>query len=263
MNLNIDELFVGGEPVTPLDALGTWLGSYLYKQSLGLKYKSSNSLTHVWKCKSKNCCWEIKFTKSEVTQKWKIKHLKDSHIDCTLISQPSQRVVETSLKKLILSDTITPTQLLEQAVKIGFKWGVPDVDSSSSKVSAQTGYHMAWRILNQIRLNRIDCFEDGFGFLASYLKHLKHQNPGCIISAEADPHNNNQRAFIMLRGQAVCAEHCKPIISYDGGFLKVCCVLLMLVVQPRISFIITDCNVGSLYIHCSLLLVLMVRIETV
>lgn len=231
----IDELFVEGEPIKPqvgmcfnssigIDVIATWLGTYVYKQGRGLKYKSSNTLTHIWKCKSKNCSWEIKFTKSEVTHKWKIKHLKDVHINCTLISKPTQKVVEKSLAKLIVSDKMTPTMLLEEASKLGYKWGVPDVESSGSKVSEQAGYQMAWKILNQLRLNKIDCFEDGFSYLASYLKHLKFQNPGCVISAEADPHNDNQfvRAFIMLRGQAVCAANCKPIISYDGGFLKVC-----------------------------------------
>ncbi len=101
----IDELFVGGEPIKPqvgmcfnssisIDVIATWLGTYMYKQSRGLKYKSSNTLTHIWKCKSKNCSWEIKFTKSKVTHKWKIKHLKDVHINCSLVSKPTQKVVE-------------------------------------------------------------------------------------------------------------------------------------------------------------------------
>jgi hypothetical protein len=241
--ISADHLYVDSESIVPIvgmcfntgigiDALGTWLGAYLYNQSRGLKYMSSNSLSHTWGCKSKNCGWEIKFTKSQKTLRWKIKRLNNLHVNCTLISQPTLKMVSTSLSKLILSVDMTPGQLLTAAKEFGIKWGSFTESNNSSKVSSQSGYHTAWRILNQLRLSKIDSFEDGYGFLASYLKHLKFQNPNCVVSAESNPRSENQfvRAFIMLRGQAVCASNCKPIISYDGGFLKVCFLICQLFV---------------------------------
>ena len=60
--ISADHLYVDSESIVPIvgmcfntgigiDALGTWLGAYVYNQSRGLKYMSSNSLG----AKSKNC----------------------------------------------------------------------------------------------------------------------------------------------------------------------------------------------------------------
>jgi len=44
------------------------------------------------------------------------------------------------------------------------------------------------------------------------------------LEAEIDPADRKtmrfKRLFIMLASQAECAYRCKPVISYDGGFLK-------------------------------------------
>jgi hypothetical protein len=241
-----EKLYIDLIPITPVEGmvfhetittkeLSVWLGAYLFKDKFSLKYVSSTALSRKWKCQSPNCSWKLSMTKSVVTSQWKIKHhdtLKSEHLhlNCSKIAFPTKDVVQKVLfsGKFITGDinTATPANIICAAKERGYTWGrTAKKNNSSSKDSELSGYYTIRRIICDERALCVDSFDEGYSMLASYLYHLRKLNPDSIITVQTHTVGTNQaqflRMFVMLRSQAVCAVNCKPIISYDGGFLKV------------------------------------------
>jgi hypothetical protein len=107
----VDKLFVDEEPIVPLigmcfdatidiDALGTWLGSYLYKQSRGLKYKSSTPWVTLGDVKVTTVCGKLNSRKVRRHSDGKLNTSKMHTLIVHLLVNPPRKLLRHHWRSL-------------------------------------------------------------------------------------------------------------------------------------------------------------------
>ncbi len=160
--------------------------------------------------------------KSKVTQRWKIHEYQPLHTNCV-------KGMNTRMTSKVIQQLTSHLDTGEATDYKAFIVSSEDLGCVFDKQSKTKGYCMAHRIVKKLIADKKEPFVDGFSLLPSYLRKLEMANPGSVITfqpkvvvtAAGVTDSEFVRLFVMLGPQAVCASHCKPVISYDGGYFKV------------------------------------------
>ena len=102
-----------------------------------------------------------------------------------------------------------------------------DVDAALREkgiVLNDTNAQRTYRALNKVKSAVRDPYIDGFLYLKSYLNHLIDTNPYSQVHFECTRGSQGQlrfhRMFVMLNSMVQAALNCKPVLSFDAGFLQ-------------------------------------------
>ncbi len=214
--------------------LTLWIGvnSFNAEKKTSVKVlKNVNEDFYGWKCINDNCTFKFVVRNGKKTDWcWTVddKNTCLEHASCVGDADPRRAVIRNSLQSnIILSDSTTGKEILESCKKSNIEIGgkkKPGNDPTHN--STPRGYYKAIRMKQDVLSSRVDPFVDGFTYLPHYLDVIREQNTGLLASMEvtlSEDGTSEQflRLFLMTKGQATCASLCKPIISYDGAFMKV------------------------------------------
>jgi hypothetical protein len=225
--------------ITPTH-LAVWIGVHClkeYKSSVKKTERTNNGKYYGWVCSSPNCSWKLHVSKgkSKNNNQWTVRSEAEyycmEHINCAFVCNASVKVLQQSYSTSMVSTDTKPMFFLSTATDTGVLFGKkqftivhPDYNHATKK-----GYDKAYRTVHQINQSKIDPFADSFGLLPEFANIIRDINPGSTVTLQGEDtghavDNGNERfvrMFVMLGAQATCAANCKPVISYDGGFLKV------------------------------------------
>jgi hypothetical protein len=229
------------ETITPTH-LSVWLGVYAlntYKTSIKKTDSCCNSRYYGWQCISPGCKWIVCVQKGKKSNfQWTIRepgtkeqHFNLKHVNCSLYCNASVKVLHQAYNSNLICKETKAMHFLSSTMDTGVNFGSKKlpVNHADYNSSTKVGQDKAYRVVTSINLGKLDPFVFGFRYLPDYINRLRASNPGSIITLQGEhtEHESDEgqqrfvRLFMMLHQQAVCASNCKPVISYDGGFLKV------------------------------------------
>jgi hypothetical protein len=219
--------------------LAVWIGVYalkMYKTSVKRKTKYCNKRYYAWECISPLCKWIIGVHRGTKTNNlWtirkEIEFFNLEHVNCSKNCNASVKVLHQTYSNSLVSEDSKAMVFLSSTNNTGVKFGKKKhvITHPEYNSSTKMGQDKAYRVIDRINSAKIDPFVNGFKYLPDCCNRLRSNNPGSIITLQGEHtgHDSDEgnprfvRLFMMLHAQAVCASHCKPVISYDGGFLKV------------------------------------------
>lgn len=224
--------------------IGFWLNLFNFqrhRRALNVFRINTCTTFYGWNCISPDCkykvtircgkksnfCWYISSNINKKTQEFETYF---THTNCLTVALPTVKIMKNLDMGSMLTTGMKPKDIVDNLVDVGHVIGFKELDTSDVNYNnTSAGYFKARRFNLAITHSKIDPFEDGFSYLPAFNAVLLEQNPGSCINLQTETVIDTNgmetqqfvRLFLMLKQQAVCASYCKPVMSLDGGFMKV------------------------------------------